>query len=403
MTDFPPDFLFGSATSAHQVEGGNVNSDWWDWEHRADSPCVEPSGDAIDQYHRYAEDFRLLGELGHDVHRLSVEWARVEPARGEFSQAAIGHYRRVLSAVVASGMTPMVTLHHFTLPRWFAADGGWLGRDAIGLFRRYCHRVIGELGDLAGWFCTINEPQVLTRVGYLTGMIPPGVIDPDRWQRARRRLIEAHEAAVEAVHAHGASTPTGLTLSMAPIETVSDDDAAKRRRAEMYESEMDGYLRGLAGDFVGVQYYAPVRIDPALQIEQLGPEPGERSTLLGQTVDASGLYWCLERAASVSALPVFVTENGIATHDDSWRVEYMHDHVQQARRAIEDGIDLRGFLYWSAFDNFEWIAGYEPTFGLIGVDRADGMRRVVKDSARWWESLCRTHRIPPRTGLPDPA
>src|SRR5688572_16905104 len=149
MVAFPTDFLWGAATSAHQVEGGNVNSDWWDFEHTAGSAARESSGDGIDHLHRYAEDFALLKSLGHNAHRLSVEWARIEPAAGEFSRSAIGHYRRVLTAAVAAGLTPIVTLHHFTLPRWFAARGGWLGPEAIGTFSRYCRHVAQELGDLA--------------------------------------------------------------------------------------------------------------------------------------------------------------------------------------------------------------------------------------------------------------
>jgi len=395
MTDFPDDFLFGSATAAHQVEGGNVNSDWWDWEHAPGTVCAESSGDGIDHYHRYAEDFALLASLGHQVHRLSVEWARIEPARGEFSQAALDHYRRVLRALADTGMAAMVTLNHFTLPRWLAAEGGWLAHDAVALFGRYCARVVAELGDLMPWICTINEPSVVAMHGYQTGQFPPGERHQGKWRKAVQRLIGGHEAAVDAVRDAGLDSPVGITLAMSPVEVVRDEPAAHVRAAEILAGGIDVYLDGLAGDYVGVQYYFPVRVDPGRSSGTADPYPGERRTLMGWPVDPSGLSWCIERAATRSGLPVFVTENGIATDDDAWRIAYMRDHVLEAKRALDDGIDVRGFLYWSAFDNFEWAYGYGPTFGMIGIDREDGLRRIVRDSARWWERLCRTRTIPP--------
>jgi beta-glucosidase len=196
--DFPPGFLWGAATAAHQVEGGNVNNDWWDFEHAAATAARESSGDGIDHLHRYAEDFALLKSLGHNAHRLSLEWSRIEPAPGEFSQAALNHYRRVLVALADTGLTGFVTLHHFTLPRWFAEQGGWLGPDAVTLFARYCRRVAAELGDLMPFVCTINEPQMLALHGYLEGYHPPGLTNPVLWKRVGPVLLDAHRAAVDA-------------------------------------------------------------------------------------------------------------------------------------------------------------------------------------------------------------
>lgn len=188
--DFPDGFLWGSATSAHQVEGGNTNNDWWDFEHQPWSAAQASSGDGIDHFHRYADDFALLRSLGHNAHRLSIEWSRIEPAPGEFSRTAIAHYRRVLTALARTGMTAFVTLHHFTLPRWFAARGGWLAPDAIDVFTRYCARVTAELGSLMPYICTINEPQMIALHGYLEGY-PPGRPRPGPRRRCRCARVPA--------------------------------------------------------------------------------------------------------------------------------------------------------------------------------------------------------------------
>jgi len=166
-----------------------VNNDWWAWEHTEGSTAVEPSGDAIDQYHRYREDFELLAGLGQNAHRLSLEWSRIEPAPGEWSGAALGHYRRVLECLAENGLTAFVTLHHFTNPRWFAERGGWLARDAVERFERYCERVASELGELMPWTCTINEPQIVALFGYREGMHPPGHSDEGEWLQVTRTLI----------------------------------------------------------------------------------------------------------------------------------------------------------------------------------------------------------------------
>src|SRR5689334_5577391 len=160
VPEFPTDFYWGSATAAHQVEGGNTNNDWWAWEHTPGSAAVESSGDAIDHYHRYDADFALLASLGQNAHRFSLEWSRIEPAPGEFSQAALDHYMRVLESLATHGLTALMTLYHFTLPRWFAERGGWLAEDAVDLFGRYVERVAGAVGDLSPYFCTVNEPQI---------------------------------------------------------------------------------------------------------------------------------------------------------------------------------------------------------------------------------------------------
>jgi beta-glucosidase len=390
VRDFPEGFLFGSSTAAHQVEGGNVNNDWWAWEHAPYTTCVESSGDAIDQWHRYEDDFALLSELCQNAHRMSLEWSRIEPAPGEFSAAALAHYRRVLGTLDQHGLTAFVTLHHFTLPRWLAEQGGWLARDAVERFARYTERVAAALGDLMPFAGTINEPQIVALMGYREGLFPPGLRNPVMFERVTRRLIDAHGAAVEAVKGGRGEPLAGACLQLPAYEPARPDDpACVAACAELVHAMEDVYLEDLAGDWVGVQYYSRQRVDPTATSGFAAAPAAAPLTQMGWEIHPEGLHRAIASAAR-SGLPVYVTENGIATADDAQRVAYMRDHLAQVARAIAEGIDVRGFHYWSSFDNFEWAEGYRPTFGMVGIDREDGLRRVVRPSARAYGELART-------------
>jgi beta-glucosidase len=392
MRDFPEGFLFGSSTAAHQVEGANVGNDWWAWEHAAGTPAVEPSGDAIDQLHRYDEDFELLASLGQQAHRISLEWWRIEPEPGEWSAAALEHYRRVLGSLADHGLTAFVTLNHFTLPRWLAERGSWLAPDAVERFERYCERVAAHLGDLMPFACTINEPQIVALFGYLHGDFPPGERNAIKWHHVTRRFLEAHGAAVRALGAGRGAPQAGICLQMPALEPARDEPACVARYEELRLEMVEVYLDGLAGDFVGVQYYSRMRVDPAAAAGFAHAPPGEPLTQMGWEIHPEGLYAAIADAAS-TGLPVVVTENGIATADDAQRIAYLRDHLAQVKRALDDGVDVRGYLYWSAFDNFEWNEGYRPTFGMVGIDRENGLERVVRPSARAYGKLARSGRL----------
>jgi beta-glucosidase len=392
MRDFPEDFLFGSSTAAHQVEGGNVGNNWWAWEHAPGSPAVEPSGDGIDQYHRYEEDFALLAELGQKAHRVSIEWWRLEPAPGEWSMAALEHYRRMLGSLAEHGLTAFVTLNHFTIPQWLAEQGGWLASDAIERFERYCERVAGHLGDLMPYACTINEPQIVSTLGYLWGEFPPGLNNPALWRRVTRRFIEAHEAAVRALKAGRGEPKAGICLQMPAFEPARDTPECVAAYEELRREMIEVYLEDLQGDYVGVQYYTRQRVDPAAP-SGFAPAPeGAPLTQMGWEIHPEGLYDAIAEASG-SGLPVVITENGIATEDDAQRIDYIRAHLEQVKRALDDGIDVRGYLSWSAFDNFEWNEGYRPLFGMIGIDRDNGFERVVKPSARAYGKLSSSGRL----------
>lgn len=393
MPEFPPDFLWGSATAAHQVEGGCTNNDWWAWEHAPGSGCAEPSGDAIDQFTRYDEDFALLAALGQNAHRISLEWSRIEPAPGEFSEAALAHYGRVLDSLARHGLTAFVTLHHFTLPGWFAARGGWLAEDAVDVFARYVAVVAERLGSRLPYVCTINEPQVVALMGYAVGAFPPGLQDHEKALQVNSVLMRAHRAAVTALR--GCHAQVGVCLQLPLIEPLRPEDegdgmVADLVRGLMVDSHLDDLTAGGdVGDFVGLQYYTRMRMDASRADFQAPPPADAETTQMGWEVWPEGFGQVLRRVAS-AGLPVVVTENGIATADDAQRVRYLRSHLHELAAALSDGVDARGYLVWSAFDNFEWAHGYAPTFGLIGIDRADGLRRVVRPSAVLYGEVART-------------
>jgi beta-glucosidase len=387
--EWPDHFIWGTATSAHQVEGSNYNSDWWVWEHDAKSPCREPSGDACDHYHRYRDDVELLARLGFNAYRFSIEWARIEPEEGEFSRAQLEHYRRMLGSCREHGLLPVVTFHHFTSPRWIAASGGWTEQRTAERFARFSERAAGHLGDLIAIACTINEPNIVAEKGYEDGVFAPGRKEAAAHDRANEVFVSAHRRAYEAIKGVASEVPVGLTLAMRDYQAVEGGhDMLERMRAR---SE-DVYLEALQeDDFVGVQTYSRERIGPEGALE---PEAGAELTLMGYEFYPQALGATIRRATEVTrGTPVVVTENGIGTDDDDRRIAYVTTALKEVRNCLDDDIDVRGYFYWSALDNFEWALGYEPTFGLIAVDR-ETQQRSPKPSAAWIGDIARSGHPP---------
>ena len=386
---FPDGFIWGTATAAHQVEGGNWNNDWWAWEHALDSPCQEPSGDACDHWHRYPADIRLCAELGFGAYRFSLEWSRIEPEDGEFSHAALEHYRRMCATCHEHGLEPIVTFHHFTTPRWVAARGGWVEPSTADHFARFCERATASLGDLIGRACTVCEPNIVATMGYLCGIFPPGHRDPDLRRRANDVLVVAHRKAAEAIHAGPGKASVGLTLAMFDYQAVDGGHAERDRYRRDIE---DVFLEAARGDdFVGVQCYSRIRVGPQ---GLLDPDGDARLTQMGYEFWPDALAATIRRAWDVTGkVPVLVTENGIATEDDTERIEYIEQALSGVLGCLADGIDVRGYLYWSLLDNFEWVLGYRPTFGLVAVDRMT-QARTLKPSARWLGDIARANTLP---------
>jgi beta-glucosidase len=390
---FPDGFRWGTATAAHQVEGNNVNNDWWAWEHRPDTVCVEPSGDACDHYHRYPDDIRLLKELGFNSYRFSLEWSRIEPEEGHFSLAALEHYRRMCAACLEHGLDATVTFHHFTTPLWATADDGWAGGRIVDRFTRFCEAATDHLGDLITRACTINEPNVVGYIGYQVGVFPPGTIDRDRWLTSIDNFVAAHRQAYDVIKAGPGEFPVGLTLSMSDYQAVpADDPAAIDQRDLIRRYAEDLYLESCRGDdFIGVQTYSRTRVGPE---GNLPPEDGVAVLSMGYELWPDALAATIRRAWEVTDhVPVLVTENGIGTDDDEQRVAYVAAALEGVLDCLDDDIDVRGYTYWSCLDNFEWAFGYGPRFGIVEVDRTT-QQRVVKPSGRWLGQIARANRFP---------
>ena len=391
---FPEGFRWGTATAAHQVEGGNTNSDWWAWEHADGSPCAEPSGDACDQLHRFEADIELLAQLGFGSYRFSVEWARIEPEEGFVSRAALDHYRRVCAACLAAGVEPVVTLHHFTTPRWAAAGDSWADPAMVDRFGRYVDVVAAGLGDLAARVCTINEPNIVALMGWAMGLFPPGHTDLGLAERVGETFIAAHRRAVDVVGSHHPDLPTGLTLAMADYQAEPpDDEAAVAQRDEARRLMEDVFLDAVAGDdFVGVQTYTRNRFGPH---GMLGPAEGVAVVSeMGYEVWPEALEATIRRAwERTGGTSVLVTENGLCTERDEERIAFVGTALEGVLACIDDGIDVLGYTYWSLLDNFEWAFGYTPRFGLVEVDRST-QRRTPKPSASWLGAIARANALP---------
>ena len=387
------DFLWGSAGAAYQIEGGNVASDLWVMEHVQPTIFRDASGDATDAYHRVFDDIALAASLGFNAHRFSIEWSRIEPEKGQISLAAIAYYRRVLEAIRRHGMTPVVTLHHFTSPRWFAAAGGFETRDGIEPFVRYAELVSRHLGDLFGVVATFNEPNLggLLSWGSLSKQIRP-IVQASRQAAARAVnaehfaplvlsdfriqtpiIVEAHERAYDVIRREtGGRVPVGLTVA------VNDErsGAADARVEAKLEDALLPWLRA-RGDFIGVQNYTYSLVGKDADL----PNPdGVELTQMNYPFAPEALEAAIRLVASRTDKPIYVTENGVATEDDARRVAFIDQAVPGVFACMRDGIDVRGYIHWSLLDNWEWFAGYGPKFGLVAVDRTT-FERAPKPSA----------------------
>jgi len=389
MAPFPDGFTWGTATAAHQIEGGNWNNDWWTWEHTPGSGCTEPSGDACDSWNRWDADVALLAELGFDNYRFSIEWSRIEPEEGEWSVASIDHYRRVCDALLERDVEPVVTFHHFTSPRWLAAKGGWTEASAAEMFARFCGRAAAALGPVMRRACTINEPNVVSTMGHLAGVFPPGLRDVALRRRTNQILCDAHRRAVEAIRESAPGVPVGLTLSMTDYQAV---DGGEEKRDQIRRGMEDVFLDATDGDdYIGVQTYSRSRIGPS---GMLGGEPGVPTLPMGYEFWPQSLEATLRRAWEYTGgrTPLLVTENGIGTDDDMQRVAYIRGALEGVLRAVADGVTVLGYTYWSLLDNFEWAFGYGPKFGLVAVDRTT-FARTPKASARWLGSVAAANAL----------
>jgi beta-glucosidase len=389
------EFLWGASTSPHQVEGNNLNSDWWSQE-QAFPQMFQPSGDALDSYHRYGEDMKLLADAGLNAYRFGIEWARIEPVEGRISRAELAHYRRMIDTCLQLGLTPIVTIHHFSVPAWFKDAGGWLAPEAIDRFRAYVTACTDILGDVP-YIVTINEPNVLALMSLMDQVMVSmreGTFDAEAAAAGRSeglakvvphpeigdRLIEAHEAAREILRA-SLSGKVGWTVAGQAFQSTPGNE---ERFVEIKYAWEDKFLEAARGDdFIGVQAYTSQLID-GTGIVPHPEDPGNTLTGWAYRPDALGI--AVRNAAEVTrGVPALITENGIATTDDERRITYTSAALSHLAEAMADGIEVLGYCHWSALDNYEW-GDWEATFGLIAVDR-NTFERHPKPSLAWLGTL----------------
>lgn len=408
---FPKNFLIGAATAAHQVEGNNIHSDYWAQENMACSGFSESSGDAVDHYHRYEEDIRILAQAGMNAYRFSIEWARIEPQPGVYDDSEIEHYRRMLLCCRENGVEPIVTLFHFSSPKWLIEQGGWEDETTIDRFAAYCRYVAERLGDLMHYVCTINEANMGLQIAALAkryimmmrrgqnadGQVQVGInlqdsiSEQQKTQAAENRkvfgtdkpqtfvayrtpegdilVMRAHQAAKKAMKAVRPDLKVGLTLSLHDIQTAEGGEA---QAAQEWDEEFLHYLPYIKeDDFFGLQNYTRSVIGPN---GQLPPPDNAELTQMNYEFYPAALEHVIRRVHESLPIPIIVTENGIGTADDTRRVAFIQEAMQGVARCVEDGLPVLGYCHWSLLDNFEWQKGYSITFGLIAVDRATQTR-----------------------------
>ncbi|OGG55752.1 hypothetical protein A3D71_00895 [Candidatus Kaiserbacteria bacterium RIFCSPHIGHO2_02_FULL_55_20] len=381
---FPSGFLWGAATASYQVEGGIENTDW---AQAARDGKVPPCGSACEHYTRFENDFDIAKSLGHNFHRFSVEWARIEPEEGRFDEREVEHYRNVLRALRVRGLEPSVTMWHFTLPLWFSETGGFERSDSPKIFARYCAYVAGKLGDQCTHFTTINEPMVYAGKGFWEGLWPPFRENILRHLHVVSALAAAHRAAYKAMKKVRPEIQVGVTKHNIFFESNSNPfNIVLHVFIDWFWNHR--FLQLIYGhqDFIGLNHY---------HHKKFGTTPRERAAAvrsdMGWELHPASLYHSLI-ALKRYGLPVYVSENGLADAVDSRRTEFIKNAVRSVHRAISEGVPVKGYCYWSLLDNYEWASGYGPRFGLVEIDYATQERRIRK-SAYVYKQICERNAL----------
>ena len=405
MNKFPSDFLLGAATAAHQVEGNNTNSDYWALENLPHTIFMEKSLDAVDHYNRYEEDITLLKNAGLNAYRFSIEWARIEPEEGQWNEEAIEHYRRKIKFCRDNGIEPIVTMHHFSCPKWLIRKGGWKGEQVADSFAAYCVKVVKALGSEMKYVCTINEAnlglQIVklmkdmrseasdVQVGINTsggnmmetmmnfgreameqhGINPQNIFLAPNGAIGNASILNAHVKARDTMKAACPHLKVGITLSLHDFQAQPGGEHLAYLE---WVEEFIQYLPFIANDdFLGVQNYTRKLVG---QEGRISPPEGAKLTQMGYENYPAAIGNVIRKVAEGFKGDIIVTENGISETDDTARMEFIKNAIEGVQACMKDGIPVKGYMYWSLLDNFEWMLGYTPTFGLIAVDRTTQTR-----------------------------
>jgi beta-glucosidase len=408
-SSFPAGFLWGVATAGHQNEGNNTTSDTWFLENVSPTIFREPSGAAANGWELWESDLDLVAGMGLTAYRFSVEWARIEPTEGEFSEEALDHYEAIVDGCLARGLAPVVTFNHFTSPHWFAKLGAWLDPASAYLFARFCGIVMDRFGDRIALAVTFNEPDLPEMLSWLH--LPDFVIALERqtiegaslaagveryragnvmlredFPAMRAGMTAAHIAAKAAIKASRPDLKVGLSVAMCDDVAIEGGETLRdRKRAEVYD-----YWLQLArdDDFVGVQNYERLVYGPEGQV---APTEGAAINGMGTAIEPDSLRGAVEYAYAVSGVPIVVTEHGISTPDDRLRADFIEPSLDGLARAIADGVPVLGYFHWTLMDNFEWIFGYSSQLGLFSVDRTT-FERTAKPSVAVYTAAVKARR-----------
>ena len=432
---FGEDFLWGASTSAYQVEGSCTNCNWSQFETTLD-PQGHPRiahgqrcGLAADHWNRYKEDIQLLKEMHLNAFRFSVEWSRVEPEEGIFVDSVLDHYEGVVDELRANGIEPFITLHHFTNPLWFDRKGGFERDDSPEMLARFAAKLVRRLGSKVLFWSTINEPNIYAVEGYFRGTFPPGQHDPAKAIVVLRNLLRAHTACYQAIKQIRPDAQVGLLANIFVFDppqrwNLLDVMLAHYLNKAFSISMIDYLITGVfdfslpgtgsghydsgvpdAFDFVGLNYYSRLQyhFDPLKEEKMVAVQyrPREELTDKGWEIYPEGLYRALHMISSRTAKPIYITENGIADDSDLKRAGFIEDHLLVTNRAIRDGVNVKGYFYWSLIDNFEWVDGFDVRFGLYAVDYTTQQRTLRKGSLRYREIIAQWEGTAQPTSSPE--
>ena len=406
---FPKGFLWGASTAGHQVEGNNTNSDQWLLENVTPTITGAPSGDAVNSLEQWPADLDVVKAIGLNSYRFSLEWPRIEPEPGMFSRAMLDHYKRIIDGCRARGITPILTFNHYTTPRWFAAQGGWLHPQSPALFTRFCERAARHLAADIGMATTLNEPNLAkllplvlppqfmgglranlaaaARAANVPKFVVANTVPPEDVPGVTANMLKGHKAARDAIKGVRPDLPVGVSLAMADDQAVGANSLRDAKRAELYGE----WLEAAKGDdFIGVQNYERNIWDAKGKMQ---PPPGGLRNFRGAEVYAPSLAGAVRYAHQATGIPVFVTEHGVGTNDDTVRAALIPAALRDLKAAIDDGVPVMGYLHWSLLDNYEWGAGFDDgRFGLCAVDRTT-WKRTPKRSAGVYGAIARRNAL----------
>ncbi|HEY5156736.1 MAG TPA: family 1 glycosylhydrolase [Anaerolineales bacterium] len=415
---FPKGFLWGTATASHQVEGRNTNNNWYIWEQEGHT--THKSGNASDWWGgRWKEDFDRAAETSQNAHRLSVEWSRIQPAPDRWDEDALERYRSMLRGLRDRGITPMVTLHHFTDPLWLGVLGGWETQAVVPLFEKYARKVVGALKEYCTLWCTINEPNVYALEGYLRGNFPPGKSDLKLSLVVQSNMARAHAAAYRLIHELQPESRVGYALHFRPQESFRPwfplDRLMRNIKFEAINMAFPsaistGIMRSPVGriqvpevkgtqDFMGLNYYSvdtvafDLRIPQELFSHSFFPEGSDLADAGMNSNTPEGFFWAIKWAVrTYPALPIIITENGIEDITDRIRPRYLAEHVHAMWRAVNFNWPVKGYFHWSLVDNFEWERGWTQRFGLWAID-IETQKRTRRPSADLYAAICKENGL----------